>query len=459
MLAGERSTDTHEFMRITTKIVSANQLYLAKIIILLAFCLSSACSIVPNVFKSDEQLLENIQTNRFLLKGTDSVIGQMAVVQSRKGETLPDIARHFGLGFNEIVHANKHLKVWQLGDASKVMLPLEFILPDTPREGVVINLANMRLFYFPNKPTSKYPRTVFSFPLGIGKEGWSTPLGKTRIVRKTTAPKWHVPVSIRKEHALKGDPLPAVVPAGPDNPLGKYAMHLGLPGYLIHGTNKPYGVGLRISHGCVRMYPENIERLFSQTSVGTKVNIVNQPYLMGWRDNMLYLEAHLSLHDQSKKIKRLKQQLIDTFKQNTKVAGAEIDWDKVKKILVMSTGIPQPVLTTASTDTIADHKITLAKRPDSLYGIPVIPPLITNSWSVFAATFVHRENAEKLAAILNHQGPQIPSRVIENDDNYRVVTGPYVYKKQAIEIVRRLKRDFEIDALIKKVDKELSINN
>ncbi len=432
--------------------LSANLISLAKAIPLLAFCLLSACSIVPNLFKPDEQPLEKIQTNRFHLKRNASVIGQIAAVHSREGETLPDIARHFGLGFNEIILANRNLKVWQLEDASKVILPLEFILPDTPREGIVINIANMRLFYFTDKSTPEQPGSVFSFPLGIGKEGWSTPLGKTKIVRKTKAPKWHVPASIREEHALKGVPLPTVVLAGPDNPLGAYAMHLSLPGYLIHGTNKPYGVGLRISHGCVRMYPENIDTLFSQTTVGTKVNIVDQPYLIGWRDNMLYLEAHPSSNDQNKNIKRLKKQLLDKFKHNPQAAGTEIDWEKVNKILAMSTGIPQPVLATTEADAFYDRDIPLVKHPDSLYGMPVVPPLLEDTWSVIAATFLHRENAEKLAAILNHQGPQIPSRVIENNENYRVVAGPYAYKKQANEIVQLLKRDFEFDALVQKVD-------
>jgi L,D-transpeptidase ErfK/SrfK len=437
---------------IKKQFVSIDQAPLAKIITLLAFFLLNACQIVPDAFRPDKQSLETIQTNNFVLSENDSVIGQIAAVHSRKGETLPDIARHFGLGFNEIMHANKKLKIWQLTEASKVILPLEFILPNAPHEGVVINVANMRLFYFPTDSNTRSPKSVFSFPLGIGKEGWSTPLGETRIIRKTKAPKWHVPFSIREEHALKGDPLPAVIQAGPDNPLGAYAMHLGFPGYLIHGTNKPYGVGLRVSHGCVRMYPENIETLFSQASVGTKVTIVNQPYLIGWRDKMLFLEVHSSVDEHSKNIKQLKKQLLNKFKQKSETAGTTIDWDKVKKILAMSTGIPQPVLTTVNANTVSSHKIPLAKRPDTLYGIPIIPPLKDNTWSVIAATFLHKENADKLAAILNHQGPQITSRVIGNEENYRVVAGPYEHKKQADEIVQRMKRDFEIDALVKKVD-------
>ncbi len=437
---------------INKQVLSVNQVSVAKIITLLAFCLCSACQMIPNAFKLGEQPLESIQTNSFALEGNDTVIGQIAVVESREGETLPDIARHFGLGFNEIIRANERLNVWQLIDESRVILPLAFILPNAPREGVIINVANMRLFYFPNKPYSQQPESVFSFPLGIGKEGWSTPLGKTSIIRKTKAPNWHVPASIRKEHRLKGDPLPAVVQAGPDNPLGEYAMHLGFPGYLIHGTNKPYGVGLRVSHGCVRMYPENIETLFSQISVGTRVNIVDQPYLIGWQGDMLYLEAHSPTVEQNKHIKRLKKRLINQFKQNRKTVGTQIDWDKVYTILTESKGIPQPVLATVKADSFLNQEIPLVKRPEKLYGIPLVTPLLQDSWSVLAATFSHREDAVKLAAILNHQGPQIPSRVIETDQHYRVIAGPFENKKQAHRIVRRIKREFELNALVKKVN-------
>ena len=191
---------------------------------------------------------------------------------------MPDIARHFGLGYNEITLANPAVPAWAPKAGGQVLLPLRFILPDAPRKGIVLNLANMRVFYYP----TKQPDTLLTYPVGVGRDGWNTPLGQTTIVAKKTQPTWIVPESIRREHAAKGDPLPKVVPPGPDNPLGEYALLLGSSSYRIHGTNKPYGVGMQVSHGCVRLYPEDIEVLFEKTPVGTPVRIVHQPYMMAW---------------------------------------------------------------------------------------------------------------------------------------------------------------------------------
>jgi L,D-transpeptidase ErfK/SrfK len=444
---------------IINRVLSIIQNFLPKILILLAIGLLNACQILPGTFKFGEQPLENIETNRFFLNENDSVIGQIAAVQSQKGETLPDIARHFGLGFNEIIRANKDLNVWQLREQSRVLLPLQFILPDAPREGIVMNLANMRLFYYPDNANPAQSKAVMSFPVGIGKEGWDTPLGKTKIVRKTKAPSWHVPTSIRSEHALKGDPLPAVVQSGPDNPLGEYAMHLGFPSYLIHGTNKPYGVGLRISHGCVRLYPKGIEELFQQVSVGTQVKIVNQPYLIGWGGEMLYLEVHSSVKQQEKIRTRLSKLLADKRKQNSETVAMIIDWGKVEKILAEAAGIPIPILVTkqAYFNFDSDYGAPLVMRPDRLYGMPVVPKLLPDSWSVLATTFSRREHAIKLAAILNHQGPQIPSRVFGNSQDYQVIAGPFESQKQAQKVADRIHREFEIDAQVqnpgsKKID-------
>ena len=439
---------------IKNRVLSIIQNFLPKILIFLAIGLLNACQILPGTFKFGEQPLENIETNRFFLNENDSVIGQIGAVQSQEGETLPDIARHFGLGFNEIIRANKDLNVWQLREQSRVLLPLHFILPDAPREGIVMNLANMRLFYYPDHADTAQSKAVLSFAVGIGKEGWDTPLGKTKIVRKTKAPSWHVPTSIRSEHALKGDPLPAVVQSGPDNPLGEYAMHLGFPSYLIHGTNKPYGVGLRISHGCVRLYPKGIEALFQQVSVGTPVKIVNQPYLIGWGGEMLYLEVHSPVKQQEKIRTELSKQLADKRKQNPETVAMLIDWGEVEKILAEAAGIPIPILVTkqAYFDFDSDHGVPLVKRPDRLYGMPVVPKLLPDSWLVLATTFSSKDHAIKLAAMLNHQGPQIPSRAIENGQNYQVIAGPFESQKQAQKVADRIHREFEIDAQVQNPD-------
>lgn len=226
----------------------------------------------------------------------DAVVGHNMVVYSRSEDTLLDIARQFDLGYRDITDANPDVDAWLPGENTRVVIPTRFILPDGPRRGIVINIAEMRLYYYLD-PTKEGRQQVVTHPIGIGREGWATPLGKARITQKVKDPSWTPPESIRKEHAEMGDPLPRVVPAGPDNPLGAYAMRLSMPGYLLHGTNKPYGVGLRVSHGCIRLFPEDIEHLFGITPSNTPVEIVYQPHKAGLRKGQLYLEAHRTQKD------------------------------------------------------------------------------------------------------------------------------------------------------------------
>jgi L,D-transpeptidase ErfK/SrfK len=195
------------------------------------------------------------------------------------------------------------------GAGTTILLPTQYILPDGPQTGVVLNVASRRLFYYP--PVVEGHRSVLTYPIGVGREGWDTPLGRTSIIAKTRDPAWNVPASIRAEHAAEGDPLPAVVPPGPDNPLGRYALRLGKSSYLLHGTNKPAGVGMRVSHGCVRLYPENIEQLFRLVDVGDRVTIVNQPYLLAWHQGELYVEAHRLPEDDVVNPERRLQALFD----------------------------------------------------------------------------------------------------------------------------------------------------
>jgi L,D-transpeptidase ErfK/SrfK len=219
------------------------------------------------------------------------VLGELQVTFARHEDTLPDIARRFNLGFDELVNANPGVDPWLPGEGTRILLPTQFVLPDAPHEGVVVNLAALRMFYFP-KPGKDGQRVVRTFPIGIGKVGWATPIGTTKVVSKRKDPYWTPPASVRREHAAEGDPLPARVPPGPDNPLGNRAMNLGWPSYLIHGTNKPAGVGLRASHGCIRMYPEDVVTLFDLIPVGTKVTVVNQPIVYRWQGDSLYVQAY-----------------------------------------------------------------------------------------------------------------------------------------------------------------------
>jgi len=219
------------------------------------------------------------------------VVGHNLIVYTHKDDTLLDIARQFDIGYREIASANQNLDVWLPGENQRVLVPNKFILPDAPHKGIVINLAEMRLYYYP-KTKAGQVQQVITHPIGIGRQGWTTPIGKGRIIQKKKDPTWTPPASILAEHLEKGDPLPKVVPAGPDNPLGAYAMRLSLPGYLLHGTNRPFGVGMRVSHGCIRLFPEDIEHLFGIVPVDTSVEILYQPYKAALEGDVLHLEVH-----------------------------------------------------------------------------------------------------------------------------------------------------------------------
>ncbi len=237
------------------------------------------------------------RADTFTLPPADiNLVGGLKYAQAHQEDTLLDIARRFNLGQNEIVNANPEVDRWLPGQDTLVFLPKRYILPKVERKGLVLNIGELRLYYFPDS-TKKNATQVVTHPISIGRMDWRTPLGKTKIIAKKKDPVWRPPESIKAEHAAKNDPLPDVVPAGPDNPLGRYAMRLGIPGYLIHSTNKPYGVGMRVSHGCIRMYPEDIEVMFPNISVGTPVQIVNQPVKLGWFADTLFVEAHPPLEE------------------------------------------------------------------------------------------------------------------------------------------------------------------
>lgn len=238
-----------------------------------------------------------LDPNNFLLETAgQSIIGEPQVVFASDTDTLSDLARAYGLGYDEIIAANPGVDPWLPGEGSAILLPTQYVLPAVERRGVVLNIATKRLFYFAAVADSEVQQ-VMTYPIGIGRVGWETPLGETTVVSKAKDPHWWVPASVRREHAEMGDPLPSVVPPGPDNPLGHRVLKLDMPGYLIHGTNTPYGVGMRVSHGCVRLYPENIEILYTLVDIGEAVTIINEPYLFGQRDGELYFEAHVPLED------------------------------------------------------------------------------------------------------------------------------------------------------------------
>ncbi|MDH3304526.1 MAG: L,D-transpeptidase family protein [Gammaproteobacteria bacterium] len=293
------------------------------------------------------------------------VIGAAATVTARYEDTLVDIARHHGLGYQDIVRANPDVEVWLPGEGTEVILPTRFVLPPGPREGLVLNLAEYRMYYFP-KPRDGEPAYVYTYPMSIGRMDWETPLGQTKIVAMATNPPWYPPQSVRDEHAADGDPLPRVVPAGPQNPLGTRALRLGLPGYLIHGTNRPAGVGMRVSHGCIRMFPEDIEFLFQHVTVNTSVRIINAPVKIGWDGEDLVAEVHplletpqllaeaspqqiekldadTELPDLSSESKNPLTQVTEQFIAVTAERAGQLDWDLVELLVKRSDGIPETV--------------------------------------------------------------------------------------------------------------------
>jgi L,D-transpeptidase ErfK/SrfK len=294
------------------------------------------------------QLPTPIATHRFDIDSSGSdVVGYVQKTIIGKEDTLPDVARRFDVGYEEILLANPGVDPWLPGVGREVVVPTQFVLPAAPHEGVVVNVAAMRIFYYPPHKKGE-PQAVFTHPIGIGKVGWKTPEGTTKIVSRQKDPVWVVPKSVRDEHLENGDKLPAVVPPGPDNPLGAYEFRLGWPSYLIHGTNKPYGVGMRSSHGCMRLYPEDIAVFFDMIPIGTKVTIVNQPYLFGWRDGTLYLQAYAVMEDDSrdwsKDPKRLLANLLSPkLRHRISDHEGEIDWQRVGDVAHAPRGIPVPV--------------------------------------------------------------------------------------------------------------------
>jgi L,D-transpeptidase ErfK/SrfK len=265
------------------------------------------------------------------------------------------------------------------------------------------------------------------------------------VERKVIRPTWYVPASIAEDHRKKGDPLPAKVPPGPLNPLGEQALYLSKSGYLIHGTNKPSSIGLRATNGCIRLYPEDIKRLFESTPVKTPVCIVNQPYLVGQRDGVVYMEVHTPFEDSGTvDLEKIYAKLRNIEKKS----GRTLDWKKVKEVVAEARGIPVPIFEIRQGSEKGIAETAEVKHPDKLYGRPEIPELKTDAWYVLAANVRDKIDALRIAAIINHQGPQIPARVLSKSDSHRVIAGPFNDISEAKDAVKRLKIDLEIDGIL-----------
>lgn len=329
-----------------------------KLVVLCALGLLSACSTVTTRQDIEDTLPPlpvlpvgepySLSSHRFELDpdGSD-MIGELRVTRADREDTFTDLARRFNVGYEELVRANPGVDPWLPGEGREIVLPTQHLLPNAPHEGMVINLAAMRLYYFPKVGRGE-AKVVYTFPIGIGRVGWATPEGTTSITRMAKNPTWRPGPGVRAEHAENGEILPAVVPPGPDNPLGTRALYLGWPTYLIHGTNKPAGVGLRSSHGCIRLFPEDIEFLYDLVRPGEKVTVVNQPFVFGWHQGQLHMQAFDVLEDDPRDWQRGQRRLLmrgvgAKIQKALQTSGSQIDWDAVARLSHVPRGLPVSV--------------------------------------------------------------------------------------------------------------------
>lgn len=269
----------------------------------------------------------------------DNVVGKIRQAYSQSGDTLFKIGRRYDIGYYEMIEANPGINPnHRLGRNTRVVIPSRFILPGKTRKGIVINLSELRLYYF-----FADGERVLTEPIGIGRVGWSTPTGKTKVIEKKKDPAWHPPEAVREEAASKGYILPDVWPPGKDNPLGQYMMRLGWYSYLIHGTNRPEGVGKRVSAGCIRMFPEDIENLFHIVKVGTPVTIVAQPIKIGWQGSKFLVEVHKPLEEKGEIVESDTIKMVTEMTNNVKDKPVRLRWSAALKEIQRQSGIPVEV--------------------------------------------------------------------------------------------------------------------
>ena len=281
----------------------------------------------------------------------EDLIGKIQLTQTKHEDTLLDIARQFDLGQNEILIANPGVDRWIPGEKTRVLLPTRFILPNAPRQGIVINIPEMRLYHF--SVDEQKNSIVTTHPISVGRMDWNTPLGLTRIIAKQKDPSWRPPKSIKEEHAIDGDILPDVIPPGPDNPLGQYAIRLAVPGYLIHSTNKPFGIGMRVTHGCVRMYPKDIEKLFGKVEIDTSVRIVNQQIKFGRSMDTLYIEVSPGLQENNMSYTEALAFALDMIDKESQSIPLRVNGYALRTALEERNGIPSAIAHRPAIDTTA----------------------------------------------------------------------------------------------------------
>ncbi len=268
----------------------------------------------------------------------NDLIGHMTTAKVMPGESISDLAFRYDLGYTELLDANPGLARHKIKTERDLIIPTQYILPPQQyRYGIVINIAEMRVYYFP-----KNKNIVYTFPIALGKIGWRTPLGKTYIVRKEEAPEWNVPKSIQKYTLEKyGRELPDVVPPGPENPLGDYALYLGMHGFVMHGTNDYTTIGRLVSSGCIRLYNRDITKLYDNVPLRTPVNIIYYPTKAGWQNGKLYLESHRRISHEEGMYESKMLPANSVIHHVIVGKSVNINWNEVGKVVRRRSGIPQ----------------------------------------------------------------------------------------------------------------------
>lgn len=299
------------------------------------------------------------------LSRAQSVIGQTTFYEAQEKDTFLDVARYYSLGHNEIVDANPGVDEWVPPPGQILLLPTEFVLPDTSYTGIKVNIPEMRLYYF--QAFSPGSAMVVTYPVGLGRDEWRTPEGKFKVRGKTFNPTWVLPESIKAEHRRMGKPAPDFIAGGaPDNPLGHHRLELTLGLYAIHGTNIPWGVGMQVSHGCVRLYPEDIERLFELIPVGTVGEFLYQPVKVGARDGRIYLEVHKDIYSLRPGLYQEAQRLIDKNGWRDKV-----DMRRVGQVVQEQSGVAIDVTLDSGNDLPEENLREIRPRTASVQRPPV----------------------------------------------------------------------------------------
>jgi len=309
------------------------------------------------------------------------VVGEDLHIQTHFSDTLVEIARRYGLGYEEMARANPKVDPWLPGEGTDIVIPGRHILPPGARDGIIVNIPEHRIYYFP-KPRKGQTPTVVTYPVSIGKMDWQTPMGLTHVVSKEANPTWNPPASVRAEHLANGDPLPnGVIRAGPDNPLGLFAMRLAIhPGdYLIHGTNNPLAVGMAVTHGCIRMYPEDVAAIFPTVPVGTKVYLINVPLKVAFVNGDLLLEAHPPVDAQGQTVEPDLSKFEALLNEVLGSTTTAVNWDIAVETLKKADGIPVLVGLQADTEPVAPAPAAAPAAAPTDSSAPAAPPPAVSS--------------------------------------------------------------------------------